>query len=57
MAHNARTEAIEVASALILAIGSPRDCERRAYYHAYGRFADLLALAESIAPTRLTLVA
>lgn len=44
------TETIERASALILATGSPRDREVRAYLLARGRFADVIALAGKLAP-------
>jgi len=49
------TSAIEQASSLIMARGTVRQREMRAYYLARGRFADVIALAASIAPT-LTLV-
>jgi hypothetical protein len=45
---------IETASSFIRAHGSKRDREMRAYYHAYGRFADLLTLAAKIAADQTT---
>lgn len=46
------SQQIETASAFILANGSPRDREVRAYLLARGRFADVIALAARIAPAR-----
>lgn len=43
-----RTDTIELASATILAAGTARDREVRAYLLARGRFADVIALASSI---------
>lgn len=57
MDRNARTQAIESASALILARGCARDRELRAYYLARGRFTDVIALGARLAPVTLRLVA
>lgn len=54
-----RTEQTEQASALILASGTHRQRELRAYLLARGRFADVITLAATLAPAtpRLSLVA
>jgi len=57
--RNNRTEQVEQASALILASGTTRQRELRAYYLARGRFAEVVTLAATLAPVtpRLSLVA
>jgi len=54
-----RTEQVEQASARILASGTPRQRELRAYLLARGRFAEVVTLAATLAPVtpRLSLVA
>lgn len=49
------TQQIESASATILAHGTPRQCEVRAYLLARGRFADVVALAATIRPASVVL--